>query len=59
MLDEGARIDPLNGQIRLQLQVATQGVLRDLVEGAAGLLRFAWHACVAHVRITLQDCTLV
>jgi hypothetical protein len=33
VLEEGSKIDPLNGQMRLHLQAATQGVLKDLVEG--------------------------
>lgn len=33
MLERGSEFDPLNGQMRLQLEAATQGVLRDLVEG--------------------------
>lgn len=38
VLEEGCRLDPLNGQVRLQLESATQGVLRDLLEGMPPLL---------------------
>ena len=34
VLEQGAEFAPLNGQMRLQLEAATRGVLRDLVEGA-------------------------
>jgi hypothetical protein len=33
VLEEGCKLDPLNGPMRLQLETATQGILRDLLEG--------------------------
>ena len=30
-------MDPINGPMRLQLETATQGILRDLLEGALDL----------------------
>ena len=34
VLEEGCRMDPLHGQMRLHLETATQGIFRDLLEGA-------------------------
>ena len=33
VLEDGCKMDPLHGQMRLHLESATQGVLRDLLEG--------------------------
>ena len=33
VLEDGCKLDPLNGPMRLQLEAATQGILRDLLEG--------------------------
>ena len=33
VLEEGCKLDPLDGPMRLQLEAATQGILRDLLEG--------------------------
>ena len=33
VLEEGSKMDPLNAQMRLQLEAATQGILKDLLEG--------------------------
>ena len=34
VLEEGCKMDPLHGQMRLHLETATQGFFRDLLEGA-------------------------
>ena len=34
VLEEASKMDPLNCQIRLHLEAATQGVLKDLLAGA-------------------------
>jgi hypothetical protein len=44
VLEEGVRLDPLSGQIRLQLEAATQGVLRDLVEGVSSACALCYAA---------------
>ena len=34
VLEDGCKMDPLHGQMRLHLETATQGIFRDLLEGA-------------------------
>ncbi|BDA48465.1 Protein arginine N-methyltransferase 7 [Coccomyxa sp. Obi] len=39
VLEEASKMDPLNCQIRLHLEAATQGILKDLLEGKGKELR--------------------
>ena len=52
VLEKGSEFDPLNGQMRLQLEVATQGVLRDLVEGLHMI-----PCCAVHCSVQLPKFT--
>ena len=53
MLEEGLRLDPFDWPLKQALEAATQGVLRDLVEGARPrasilFLRTLHSACLLH-----------
>ena len=43
VLEDGCKMDPLHGQMRLHLETATQGIFRDLLEGALLPFIHSWH----------------
>jgi len=56
VLEEGLRLDPFDWPLKQALEAATQGVLRDLVEGASpGPASFSSAHCTVHASITSQD----
>ncbi len=56
MLEEGLRLDPFDWPLKQALEAATQGVLRDLVEGTSpGPASYSSAYCTLYVSLTSQD----
>jgi len=56
VLEEGLRLDPFDWPLKQALEAATQGVLRDLVEGASpGPAYYSFAYSTLYVSFTSQD----